>query len=96
MKRALIVILVVVLLAGLFFTRPDDKTCKEVAVKAVWGELMPGKQNSPRFYEQFMDLNSSNVVISDWIFFKYIQYKIGKETRNVGIGAFNKVYVLGK
>lgn len=96
MKRILIILFIVTILAIAYYTKPDDKTIKEVAVKAVWGNLMPDKYKSPEYYEQFMDLNSDDVKIDDWIFFKHIKYKLGKKQLNIGIGAFKRVFGFGK
>ena len=93
MKKIIIITLLVAVLAIAYFTKPDDKTCKELAVQAVWGNVMPDKYRSPRFYGQFMDLYSNDITIDDWIFFKIIKYKMGDKT-STSIGAFKKVFFI--
>ncbi len=94
MKRILIILLVVFVLIISFASKPDDKTCMEVAVKAVWGKLTPDKYKTPEYYEQFMDLNYTNVVINDYLFFKHIKYKSNKQKKSIAIGAFKRFFFI--
>ncbi len=61
MKKILIIILVVFMLFVSYVSKPDDKTCMEIAVKSVWGKLTPEKFKFPEYYEQFMDLNAQRL-----------------------------------
>jgi hypothetical protein len=92
MKRILIGLLVVFILFMSYVSKPDDKTCMEVAVKAAWGNLTPDKYKSPEYYEQFMDLNSPNVVINDYLFFKHVKYKTSNEEKSIAIAAFKRFF----
>lgn len=91
MKRILLLLSFAVILTIAYFTKPDDKTCIIAAVKAVWGSRTPDVKVKPAFFEQFMNLNSKQVVIDDWIFFKRIRYRFPKKEYNIGIGAFNRI-----
>jgi len=94
MKKIIIITLLALVLAIAYFTKPDDKTCKELAVKAVWGNIMPDKYGSPRFYSQFMNLYANNITIDDWLFFKIINYKLGPKKNVVSIGAFKNIFFI--
>jgi hypothetical protein len=85
-------LLVVFVLIISYASKPDNKTCMEVAVKAVWGNLAPDKYKSPEYYEQFMDLNSPNVVINDYLFFKHVKYKTSNEEKSIAIAAFKRFF----
>ncbi len=74
-------------------TKPDDKTIKEKTVKAVWGNLTPGKYRFPEYYEQFMNINSGDVHIDDWLVVKRIGYTFGNERKIIGYAAFGKVMI---
>ena len=87
-----LLLLFLIFLGVAFFTKPDDKTCIIGGVKAVWGSLMPDPETSPEFFEQFMNLNSQNVEVKDWILFKQVKYRGTAETKTVALGAFNKVF----
>jgi hypothetical protein len=89
-KYGLLFILLLLTIA--FLTKPDDKTCIIGGVKAVWGKMMPDPGSSPEFFEQFMDLNSQNVEVKDFIFFKQVKYKVATEAKTVALGAFKKVF----
>lgn len=86
-------LIVAVILIGAYATKPDDKTCIIAAVNAVWGNRVPDKFSKPEFYEQFMNLNSRQVRVDDWIFLKRIRYRFPGKEYNIGIGAFNRVFV---
>jgi len=94
MKKIIILLILAALMATAYFTKPADKTCKQLVVKAVWGNIMPDKERSPRFYSEFMDLYAGDITIDDLVFFKIIKYKLGKEKKYVSIGAFNKVFFI--
>lgn len=85
-------VLFVILLSVAFFTRPDDKTCIIGGVRAVWGDMTPDPNDKPDFFENFMNLNSPNVRVKDWLFLKQIQYKVGAEYKTVAYGAFKNVF----
>ncbi len=93
MRRLLIILLIVIFFGIAYFTKPDDKTCKEKAVKAIWGDVTPDKYRVPQYYEQFMNLNAPNVHIDDWIFVKRIKYAIGKKQPTIGYGLFKQVVI---
>ena len=80
------------LLAVAYFTKPDDKTCIIAAVKAVWGDRTPNMYEKPALFEEFMNLNSKQVTVDDWIFLKRIRYHFPKKEYNIGIGAFRRVF----
>lgn len=65
----------------------------EQTVKAVWGDLTPRKYKFPEYYEQFMDINSQNVDIDDWLIVKRIQYTFGNDKKTIGYAAFGKVMI---
>lgn len=91
MKKIIVAVLLVAVLATAYFTKPDNKTCKILVVKAVWGNIMPNEYQSPRFYNQFMDLYAKDITIDDWGVFKIIKYKLAdKEIKSIGV--FKKVY----
>ncbi|MGI8583705.1 MAG: hypothetical protein ACR2KX_16015 [Chitinophagaceae bacterium] len=85
--------MVVVILIIAAFTKPNDKTIMEQTVKAVWGDLTPRKYKFPEYYEQFMDINSQNVDIDDWLIVKRIQYTFGNDKKTIGYAAFGKVMI---
>lgn len=97
MKKAVIFLLIVlVLLLGIAFaTKPDDKTCKIVAVKSVWGSVTPDYDTMPEYYEQFMDVTSKAVEVEDLVFLKRIRYRFNEGTRTIGYGAFGRVMIPG-
>ncbi len=98
MKKVIIIvpILVIALLAIAYALKPTDKTCIIGGVKAVWGDITPDPYKSPVFFEQFMNLNSKDVDVKDWVFFKQVVYTMGKDQKTVGIGAFKKVFSIVK
>lgn len=91
MRKILPLVIIGVLLGIAYVTKPNDKTCIETAVKAVWGERTPDKYSKPAMYEQFMNLNSKQVIIDDWIFLKRIRYRFPAKEYNIGIAAFNYI-----
>lgn len=93
MKKVVLLLAVGALLLVAYTTKPDDKTCIIAAVEAVWGKLAPDKYNKPALYEQFMNLNSTQVKIDDWIFLKRIRYQFPKKEYKIGIGAFNHIFM---
>ncbi len=74
-------------------TKPDDKTIIEKTVKAVWGDLTPRKYNFPEYYEQFMNINSGDVHIDDWLVVKRIGYTFADDKKIIGYAAFGKVMI---
>jgi hypothetical protein len=86
-----IIILLLILLGVMYFTKPDNKTIIIQSVTRMWGKVTP-PTSRPTFYEEFMDLNSKSVTIHDWIFFKTIKYHIGNLDETIGFAAFGKVY----
>jgi hypothetical protein len=92
LKKILILLVVVFVLFMAYVSKPDDKTCMEVAVKAVWGNLTPEKLEFPEYYEQFMDLNHTNVVIYDCLFFKHVKYKVADDEKSIAIAAFKRFF----
>jgi hypothetical protein len=88
----LFLVVFLLLLGVAFFTKPSDKTCIIEGVKAVWGKVMPDPETSPEFFEQFMDLNSQNVEVKDWVFFKLVKYQSHIESKTVALGAFSTVF----
>jgi len=92
MKGVLFLVALAAILLTAYATKPDDKTCIIAAVDAVWGDRVPDKNDKPMFYEEFMDLNSKQVVIDDWIFLKRIRYRFPTKEYNIGIGAFKHVF----
>jgi hypothetical protein len=93
MKKILILLVIAAVLITAYVTKPDDKTCIIAAVEAVWGDKTPNKYDKPAFYEQFMNLNSKQVVIDDWIFLKRVRYRFPNKEYNIAIGAFNHVFI---
>ncbi len=94
MKRFAIIIFTALFFLIAYVSKPDDRTCIIEGVKAVWGRFAPNL-DAPEYYNQFMDIASEAVVIKDWVFVKQIRYKYNKDvTRTIGIGAFNKVFIL--
>jgi hypothetical protein len=91
MKKIIIIILVVFALFAAYSSKPDDKTCIIEAVNAVWGKYVPDNR-LPMYYEPFMDIQSKNVKVDDWIFLKRVQYKVQDHYATVGYGAFKKVF----
>jgi hypothetical protein len=95
MKKVFLVLLVL-LLAVAYFTKPDDKTCIIEGVKAVWGKMVPDVYKRPDLFGYFMDNSSKSVVVKDWLFWKVVNYKVDKEQKLVAIGAFRNVFALVK
>ncbi|MBD0288671.1 MAG: hypothetical protein ICV79_25100 [Flavisolibacter sp.] len=96
MKRILISLFVIMVLAIAYFTKPDNKTCIIEAVKAVWGEDVP-PVTVPEYYEQFMDEMSQSVEIDDWWVLKRIRYRVNDKVQGtVGFGAFKRVLITYK
>lgn len=93
MKKILLLLGIATVLTMAYVTKPDDKTCIEAAVKAVWGDRTPDKYDKPFFYEQFMNLNSKQVIVDDWIFLKRIRYRFPTKEYNIGLAAFNQIVI---
>ena len=91
MKKIVLLLSVVVILTIAYVTKPDDKTCIIAAVNAVWGNKTPDMKIFPGYYNQFMDLNSKQVIVDDWIFLKRIRYRFPKKEYNIGFGMFNRI-----
>ncbi len=92
-KKVLIIsllIIVVVMIIGAV-TKPDDKKIKIETVDAVWGNLVPDKNTDSRYYEQFMNVITPDIIIDDWIFLKRIRYIVRDSIITVGYAAFGKV-----
>lgn len=90
MKKWILVLFLLVLAAA-YFTKPDDKTCIIGGVKAVWGSIVPDPYDKPAMFENFMNINSVNVQVKDWVFFKQVKYKVDKNEQTVAYGVFKKV-----
>ena len=93
MKRLALILFSALFLLIAFVSKPTDKKCIIEGIDAVWGKYVPDKK-IPMYYEQFMDLTSKEIEINDLIFLKRIRYKYASKTRTIGIGAFNKVFIL--
>lgn len=94
MKKTLWIIGLLFIFFLAYVSKPDDKTCIERAVAAVWKDRTPNKYTHPEYYEQFMDLTSQSVDIDDWVLFKVIKYEIKKEKTTVAVGALKRVFIL--
>lgn len=90
--RTIVIIIVILILGIAYFTKPDNKTIIIKSVARMWGKKAPTPQQSLRFYEEFMNLNSKSVHITDWLFFKTINYTIGTYNKTIGFAAFSHVY----
>lgn len=86
-----IIILLLILLGVMYFTKPDNKTIIIQSVTRMWGKITP-KVNKVTYYDDFMDLNSKSVIIHDWIFFKTIKYHISTFNETIGFAAFGNVF----
>lgn len=75
------------------FTKPTDKKIMIETIDIVWGDRVPDKNVSPRFYEQFMNATTPEIIIDDWLFLKRIRYMIKDKTPTIGYAAFGKVYI---
>jgi hypothetical protein len=91
MKKFLLLLGIAAVLMIAYATKPDDKTCIIAAVKAVWGNKVPDVNNTPSYYEQFMNLTSKQVIIDDWIFLKRIRYRFPSKEYNIGFALFNQI-----
>ena len=89
-------IIIALLLATAYASKPTDKACIIAAVEDVWGTRTPDKYKFPEYYEQFMDHTSKMVIVDDWTFVKRIRYKFGTEYEVVGYGVFSRVFLLPK
>jgi hypothetical protein len=94
MKKVLIALAIIALLALAYATKPDNKTCQIAAVKAVWGSVTPDANQLPIYFEQFMNTTSKAVEIDDWVFVKRIKYRTNKKAETVGFGLFRNVLIL--
>ncbi|MEO8720236.1 MAG: hypothetical protein ABI297_08115 [Ginsengibacter sp.] len=92
MKKIIGLAILVAFFAFAYFTKPDDRSCKIMVVKAVWGNLMPNEHQSPRFFSQFMDLYNKDITIDDWVLFKIIKYKLPDRKQLTSIGVFKRIY----
>jgi len=90
--RLIVIILIIIILGVAYFTKPDNKTIIIKSVARMWGKQAPTPQVSIRFYEDFMNLNSSHVSITDWLFFKTISFHFGTYNNTIGFAAFSNVY----
>ena len=93
MKKIIIILILATVLGIAYFTKPTDKNCKIMVVKAVWADVIPNEHQSPRFFGQFMDLYAKDITIDDWGFFKVIKFQLPHQ-KVTSIGAFKKVYFL--
>ncbi|MEO7800819.1 MAG: hypothetical protein ABIR81_02405 [Ginsengibacter sp.] len=91
MKKIIIAVFIAAFLFIAFRTKPDDKTCILKGVRAVWGTRVP-PEDTPMYFEPFMNLTSKSVKINDWIFLKQIKYKFTTGYKTIGFGAFNTVF----
>ena len=91
MKKIIVAVIIAAFLFIAFRTKPDDKTCILKGVKAVWGTHVP-PEDTPMYFEPFMNLTSKSVKINDWLLFKQIKYKFTTGYKTIGFGAFNKVF----
>ena len=91
MKKFIILLFAALVLLIAYVSKPDDKKCIIVVVKAIWGDHTPDL-STPQYYEQFMNTTSQAVEMKDWIFFKQVKYKYNDGAKTVAIGAFNKVF----
>ena len=94
-KKVLIIsllIIVVVMIIGAV-TKPDDKKIKIETVDAVWKNLVPDKNTDSRYYEQFMNVITPDIIIDDWVFLKRIRYIAKDSIVNVGYAVFGKVII---
>jgi len=93
MKKIILIIILVAICTTAYFTKPDNKNCKIMMVKAVWGNIMPNEYQSPRFFGEFMDLYAKDITIDDWGLFKIIRYQLVNK-KIVAIGAFKKIFFI--
>jgi hypothetical protein len=93
MKKIIVIVLLAAVLLFAYFTKPTDKNCKIMVVKAVWGNVMPNEYQSPRFFAEFMDLYAKDITIDDWGVFKIIKYQMPNK-KLVSIGAFKKIFFI--
>jgi hypothetical protein len=90
--RKFLLVFLLLLLGVAYFTKPDDKTCIIEGTKAVWGDVMPDVETHPGYFEQFMNVNSVNVKVKDWIFIKEIKYNLQGQQKTVAFGAFKTFF----
>ncbi|MEO6905145.1 MAG: hypothetical protein ABI148_02190 [Ginsengibacter sp.] len=93
MKKIIVITILAAVLVFAYFTKPDDRNCKIMVVKAVWGKIMPNENQSPRFFSQFMDLYAKDITIDDWGVFKIIKYQMPNK-KLVSIGAFKRIFFI--
>ena len=96
MKRKIIlisVLLIAVILIIAASTKPTDKKIMIETIDIVWGDRVPNKYTDSRYYEQFMNVTTPEIIIDDWIFLKRIRYIIKDKTPTVGYAAFGKVII---
>jgi hypothetical protein len=94
MKKKILIISVLIILGVLIaavITKPDDKKIMIYVIDEVWGSKVPNVYKSPRFYNQFMNTTTQNIVIDDWIFLKRIRYIVTDEKKVIGYAAFGKI-----
>lgn len=94
MKRIILLLVLAAFLFAAWGTKPSDKECIEEAVAVVWGERAPDKYTYPQYYNQFMNMTSKDVEVSDWILLKRIRYRIEGKPRLIGYGLFKRVLVV--
>lgn len=96
MTKKITLIFILVLAAFLiaaFLTKPDDKKIKIETVDAVWGKKVPNKNITARFYEQFMNTVTPDIIIDDWVFLKRIRYLVNDSSFTVGYAIFGNVII---
>lgn len=94
--RKILGLLLLLFFVVAYFTKPDNKTCIIEGVRAVWGNITPNPYDKPDMFETFMNLQSPNVKVNDWIFFKQVKYKIASDEKTVAYAAFKKVFATVK
>lgn len=94
MKKIIVISVLALALLTAFVSKPDNKTCIIEGVKAVWGNMTPNPYDKPELFEMFMNINSKNVKVNDWVFFKQVVYTSNKQRKTVGLAAFKKMFVL--
>ena len=90
--RTIVIIIIIIILGIAYFTKPDNKTIIIKSVARMWGRKAPSPQESIRYYEDFMNLNSKSIRITDWLFFKTINFRMGTYNSTIGFAAFSHVY----
>ncbi len=89
-KRKIILSIVLIFLLTAYLTKPDNKTIIIASVTRVWADRTPSVYMRD-YYNQFMDLNSKQVDIEDWLFAKRIKYQFGANYHTIGIAGFKNI-----